>query len=173
MDLLLKTPIGANLGSNQLEKALTQTFTSSEGWYTLEYPRVWEVEVIENIPSFFDPFFGNGAVQIFCAKTGALPPDAKIRDDYPFLSGKTLTDKMNLFLFSQQINVTNVEFKTYIQNDVSYIPFEYEQEGRFFMVVLMEKKDIVLLALYNSNQTPSSEEAEIIGNIIQSIEITN
>ncbi|MES0491324.1 MAG: hypothetical protein ABUK01_15125 [Leptospirales bacterium] len=171
MDLPRKTPTDATLpGSNPVEKQLTQTFTSTEGWYKLEYPRVWEMEVIDNIPSFFDPFFGNGAVQTFCVKTGTQPMDAKMRDNFPFLNGKTLIDKMNLFLFSQQINVANTDFKVYNRDDVSYIPFEYEQEGRFFMVILMEKNNLVLLALYNSQQTPNKEEALIISNIIQSVE---
>ena len=40
-----------------------QPYRSPNGWYMLAYPEHWEVEVIEEIPAFFDPD-GAGALQV-------------------------------------------------------------------------------------------------------------
>ena len=151
-------------------KTLTQLFISPERWYRLEYPRVWEVEVVDGIPAFFEPFQGKGALQIFCTNlTGKA--NEKILKEFPFLSGKSIVDKMRIFLHMQGADPKEGALKEYAKGKMSFVPYEYRSEGRFYMSVLMQNDPILLLALYNSEGDPEAEEANIIGEIIQSIEI--
>ena len=150
---------------------LTQTFESENKWYSLEYPRVWEMEVIENIPSFFDPFAGKGAVQVLSVNCSGKP-EPEIIQNYPFLNGKTLGDKMLIFLHSQQVNIKSAELSIVTKGNMEMIPFEYSSDGSFFMAVMMEENGILLLVLYNSTEVPDKEEASIISAIIQSIKFT-
>lgn len=153
-----------------MEKRLTQLFISPERWYRLEYPRIWEVEVVDNIPAFFDPFAGKGALQIFCTNL-AGKSDEKLLEEHPFLGGKTLKDKMQIFLHIQGAKPSEGSLQEYKKGKTSFIPFEFKREDRFYMSVLMQHETILLLALYNSEGDPAAEEAKIIGEIIQSIEI--
>ena len=151
-------------------KTLTQTFESPERWYRLEYPRIWEMEIVDQIPAFFDPFEGKGALQVFCANL-AGDQNKKVLKEFPFLGGNSLVDKMRIFLHMQGADPKDEELKVYPKSGISFVPYEYYNEGRFYMCVLMEKDEILLLALYNSEGSPEAEEARIIGEIIQSIEI--
>ena len=75
-----------------------QPYQSPQGWYTLQYPEYWEMEVIEGIPTFYDPQ-GSGAVVIsaFENKTGDYNPEVEMRH---FLSHHGIEyDIKNIFLF--------------------------------------------------------------------------
>ncbi|MDH5721258.1 MAG: hypothetical protein OEZ13_11695 [Spirochaetia bacterium] len=152
-------------------KEKMQAFTSSENWYSINYPRMWDMEVFDNIPSFFDPISGNGALQIFSTRLGHNLPDEDLLNKYPFLGGKTLTDKMLLFLAEQNVNIKDIQIKEFILNNQLASAHEFFSENRFFMVSMMQKKDIFLLILYNSLKAPSDEEAAIITEMVKSINI--
>jgi hypothetical protein len=76
---------------------------------------------------------------------------------------------MNIFLHMQGVPAEKLEIKIYKKNGFNLIPCEYNLEGRFYMVVMMESGDYVLLVLYNSAAEPDEAEAAILGNIINSI----
>ena len=86
-----------------MEKTLTQPFISPNEWFKLEYPRMWEMEVVDNIPAFFDPLFGKGALQVFSVKLGDLDKLTEEITEFPFLLGETLPKKMKIFLEKQNI----------------------------------------------------------------------
>ena len=132
-----------------LEKTLTQTFYSENGWYSLEYPRIWEMQVVENIPSFFDPFVGKGALQVFSVNC-AGKPNPELIQSYPFLNGKSIEDKMIIFLHSQEVDIKSAELSIVTKGNMKLIPYEFSSDGRFFMAVMMEENDILLLLINNS-----------------------
>jgi len=149
----------------------TQLFTSPREWYTIRYPRMWDMEIIDNIPSFFDPVSGTGALQIFSAQIGKNLPQEDILRNYPFLAGKTLSDKMLLFLAEQHTNIDDKNIKEFLLNDQIATAYEFFSHGRFYMVSMIQKKDIFLLLLYNCANVPSDEEAAVITEMIKSVNI--
>ena len=149
----------------------TQRFVSPQEWYSLEYPRLWEMEVIENIPAFFNPFLGQGALQIFSVKTGEKEKRLEMLKQFPFLSNDKLEEKMTSFLETQEVIPDDGQLNVYKSGETSLIPFEYYVKERFYMVCMFQKKNIFLLALYNCKNKPSEEEAKTIGEIIKSIDI--
>lgn len=152
-------------------KNLTQTFTSPEKWYTLEYPRVWEVEIYDHIPAFFDPFEGKGALQVFSVQLGkeeSIPENLK---QLQFLSGKTLRHKTEIFLDNQSIAYEKDQIVTFEKAGMEYAAIEYYKEGRFYMACLIQSEPIFVLTLYNCKDSPDTEEAKTVSQIIQSIKI--
>lgn len=149
--------------------SLTQTFVSPEKWYSLEYPRTWEMEVVEGIPSFFDgitPY--GGALQVMAANlTGAVNQDL-IRQS-PFLSGADLAEKLRLFLTAQGISNEGARFFT--RDNTEMGACEYRSGGHFFLVLMAERGGVFVLALYNCKGEPEPEEAAQVGKILQSLTV--
>ena len=150
---------------------LMQKFISPSAWFELEYPRLWEMEVYEGIPTFFDSFEGKGAIQIFSVKLGDLNEIPIEMQNYSFLTGKTLVEKMLLFLEKQDIASEANEIEHFRQNGALAVAKEYYSENYFYMACMLEKNNIFILSLYNCMDTPDENEALIISQIIKSIEI--
>ena len=149
-----------------------QTFVSPKKWFSLEYPRIWELEVIDNIPAFFDPIQGQGALQVFSAQLGAPRNIVKQLEPFDFLKADNLPGKMRNFLKNQNLKEPEGGFKMYEKDQMSFIPHEYNLEDRFYMVCMLQKKNIFLLAIYNCVGRPTAEEAKIVGQIVRSINIS-
>jgi hypothetical protein len=134
------------------------------------------MEVYDQIPAFFDPMSGSGALQVMAIDVIELKSDfEKFKSSikgFPWLTGEKLIDKMMVFLHMQEIKATPETLRVYTRDDMDFIPFEYTLQGRFYMTVMMEKDDVVLLAIYNSATQPDKIEAGIIGEIIKSIKIS-
>jgi len=156
---------------------LTQKYLSQDRLFSLSYPRVWDMEIYEGVPAFFDPMSGSGALQVFAVDTDTLQKNDEHRETllaaHPWLSGEKLSDKMLIFLHIQGVKTDVKNLGVYSDRGVDFIPFEYSVQGRFYMSVMMGKGNVVLLAIYNSATQPDKVEAGIIGNIIKSIEITD
>lgn len=149
--------------------ASTQTFVSPENWYSLQYPRTWEMEVIEGIPSFFDginPY--GGALQVFAVnQVGA--PNADLIKQSPFMAGKTLNEKLRIFLSKQGISDEGAQF---FERDKTLMgACEYRSGGHFYLILMAERGSIFVLALYNCKGEPEAEEAANVGRILQSVTI--
>lgn len=149
--------------------ASTQTFISPENWYSLQYPRTWEMEVIEGIPSFFDginPY--GGALQVFAVnQLGA--PNAELIKQSPFLAGKDLREKLRIFLSKQGISDEGAQF---FERDKTMMgACEYRNGGHFYLILMAERGGIFVLALYNCKGEPEAEEAANVGKILQSVTI--
>ena len=149
-----------------------QIFISPNNWFQLEYPKMWEFEVIENIPAFFDPINGNGALQIFSIKLGtpeAMTEDIKV---YSFLKEPTLEDKMVSFLSEQEIEINPEKIIVFNTDpETLCLPYEYILNNYFFMTCMFQKNNIFLLTLYNCKGEPTNEEAKNIADIVRSIKI--
>jgi hypothetical protein len=149
--------------------ALTQTFISPEKWYSLEYPRTWEMEVIEGIPSFFDgisPY--GGALQVMSANLAGAE-NRELVSQSPFLVGKDLPDKLALFLSKQGVSNETAQFFT--RDNTAMGACEYRNGGYFYLVLMAERAKIFVLALYNCKGEPQPEEAANVGKILQSLTI--
>jgi len=151
---------------------INQEFISSNKWYRLQYPRTWECEIVENIPSFFDPLFGKGALQILSINMNYLENTKDVVGQYPFMAGNNIDDKMKIFLHTHSISFEKNPPRHFINKDMIVLPYEFMQGGHFFMVVMFQRDNIFLLCLYNSPGLPEDEESKTIASIIQSIEIT-
>ncbi len=149
-----------------------QKFVSAKRWFSLEYPRMWELEVIDNIPVFFDPIQGQGALQIFSAQLGNPRNIIQELEPFDFLKVDNLAGKMGAFLRNQNLAEPENGFNLYEKDQMSFIPHEYNLAGRFYMVCMLQKENIFLLALYNCSEHPTTEEANIVGKIVRSINIT-
>ncbi|MDH4261767.1 MAG: hypothetical protein OEV78_01845 [Spirochaetia bacterium] len=152
---------------------LTQKYFSKDHLFSLDYPRIWEMEMYDEIPAFFDPMSGNGALQILSIDLFDLNGNDKKKDElftaYPYLTGHTLVDKMIIFLHMQGIKADTESLHVFSRDGINFIPKEYVVQGRFYMSVMMEKENQILLAIYNSAKQPDEVEAGIIGEIIKSI----
>jgi hypothetical protein len=118
--------------------ASTQTFVSPENWYSLQYPRTWEMEVIEGIPSFFDginPY--GGALQVFAVnQVGAA--NAELIKQSPFMAGKDLKEKLRIFLSKQGISDEGAQF---FERDKTLMgACEYRNGGHFYLILMAERK---------------------------------
>jgi len=155
---------------------LTQKYYSEGNFFYLDYPRTWEMEIHDHIPAFFDPISGNGALQILAVDIFPAMNDEEKKTGmikaYPYLAGEKLIDKMVIFLHMQDIRINPNDLKIYARKGTYFIPHEYSVQGRFYMSVMMEKCGILLLAIYNAASKPDKMEADIIGEILKSIEIT-
>lgn len=149
-----------------------QIFQSPSNWFSLYYPRLWEEETIEGIPTFFNPFMGEGALQVFAIRLGNLQEENEITEEYPFLKAATLNDKMELFLQQQQADYEPENFSYTRNEDMDIVAVEYRIDERFYTACMYEKNPLYALALYNCKGLPSAEEAENIGKILRSLHLT-
>lgn len=149
--------------------AATQTFVSPENWYSLEYPRTWEMEVVEGIPSFFDgisPY--GGALQVMAANLAGAE-NRELISQSPFLMGKDIPDKLALFLSKQGVSNEGAQF--FVRDNTQMGACEYRNGGHFYLVLMAERAQIFVLALYNCKGEPQPEEAANVGKILQSLTI--
>lgn len=151
--------------------ATTQTFVSPENWYSLEYPRTWEMEVIEGIPSFFDginPYGTGGVVQLMAANLAGAE-NRELVSQSPFLIGKDIPDKLALFLSKQGISNEGAQF--FVRDNTQMGACEYRNGGHFYLALMAERNSIFVLALYNCKGEPEPQEAALVGKILQSLTI--
>lgn len=147
--------------------ALTQSFVSPENWYSLQYPRTWEMEIVEGIPSFFDgitPY--GGALQIMAANLSGAANEQLLRES-PFLAGKNLGEKLRIFLSKQGVSDESAQY--FMRDGTEMGACEYRSGGHFFLALMAERSGIFVLALYNCKGEPENEEAAQVGKILQSL----
>ncbi|MBV6494473.1 MAG: hypothetical protein LDLANPLL_02506 [Turneriella sp.] len=147
--------------------AKTQTFVSPENWYSLEYPRTWEMEVVEGIPSFFDGISPYGGVLQLLAANLVGAVNQELLAHSPFLAGKDLGEKLSLFLAKQGVSDEAARF--FIRDNTEMGVCEYRADGHFYLALMAERNKIFVLALYNCKGEPDNEEAKLVGEILQSL----
>lgn len=148
-----------------------QSFSSDSDWFSIQYPRMWDYEIVEDIPSFFDPYFGSGGVlQFFVAQMGKILSE-DLLEKVPYLEHAELEDKMVHFLELQHVqSLPNLQ--PFQAANYEAIAAEYHIESRFYTAIMFQTTNKFLLALYNSPGEPSPEEAEIVSKIIKTVKIT-
>ncbi|MCE9501670.1 MAG: DUF3805 domain-containing protein [Leptospira sp.] len=132
-----------------------QPYKSPFGWYSLVYPEYWEMEVIEDIPAFFDPE-GSGALQISAFEN--------LEGDY------NLTEEMIRYLAHHKIQYDEEHVANFKNEEGTVIKAcEFNSKGRFWIVYMLSYKSRLILCTYNSDETPDKELSEILTIIISSI----
>lgn len=133
-----------------------QTFLLFSGpFFRLAYPRHWEMEIIENIPAFYDPE-GGGALQVVASRK----PDGIYE----------LQEEFDRWLQQQELKIPQeriVMFET--EQKVACLACEFVHEERFWMVQLMTAGPALLLVIYNADEVPDRETIEILSVMIRSI----
>lgn len=131
-------------------------YESPMKWYQMKYPAHWELEIIENIPAFYDPE-GAGAVQISAfANRG---------------SHYSLSDEMKRYLHQHSIDYHPDKIACFQTVDGTNIETcEFVRDGRFWMVYMLASEDKLILCTYNSDEAPNARDAGIIGSIARSIQ---
>jgi len=127
------------------------------------------MEVVEGIPSFFDgitPY--GGALQIMAAHLTGAPNESLITES-PFLGGKTLAEKLRLFLSKQGVSDESAQF--FMRDGTEMGACEYRADGHFYLALMAERSSIFVLALYNCKGEPEAEEATAVGRILQSLTV--
>lgn len=132
-------------------------FRSHLGWYSIQYPARWELEIIENIPAIYDPN-GCGAFQIssFLNKKGSYD----------------LTEEMIRYLEQHKIRYDESKVATVQREDGSILKAcEFYVESRFWMVCMISYKNKLILCTYNGDVKPEPSEAIILSRMIQSVRV--
>jgi len=149
--------------------AKTQTFVSPENWYSLEYPRTWEMEVVEGIPSFFDGISAyGGALQVMAVNLAGKTNEDLVSES-PFLAGKDLGEKLTIFLAKQGVSTEGAQY--FVRDNAAMGACEYRAGGHFYLALMAERGGVFVLALYNCKGEPENEEAAAVGQILQSLTI--
>ena len=129
---------------------------------------MWECEIVENIPSFFDPIDGVGAFQV-------VSMQANDNDAGPLMTSVNLEDLLTQQLFNIGIRANRPEFSKYAdERGIETVACEVRHDGRFWFLALkkLEEPELpsrIVLAMYNSDATPDEGTARIIGHIVSSI----
>lgn len=127
-------------------------------FFQLIYPADWMLEIIEDIPAFYDPMAG-GVLQIAASRN----PDG------PFL----LAEEMKKFLGQQDIEFQEehvARFKTPGGQDC--MACEFTRTDRFWMVYMITQGDKLLIVMYNADEFPDPDQARDISDVIASIRFT-
>ena len=124
-------------------------------FFQLIYPGEWMLEIIEDIPAFYDPMGG-----------GVLQTAASRSPDGPFL----LAREMKKFLTQQEIEFDEekvARLKTPAGQDC--MACEFTRDNRFWMVYMIAEGDKLLIVMYNADEFPDSDQARNISDVIASI----
>lgn len=140
---------------NMSQKFKYKNYTSPMGWYTMLYPAHWELEIIEEIPAFFDPE-GAGAFQVyaFANKNGKYD----------------LKNELIRYLKQHAIEYEEDCIASFTNNEGSEIKAcEFISKERFWLVYMIAHNSKMVLCTYNSDESPDKELSIILTNIISSI----
>ncbi len=124
-------------------------------FFRLRYPSQWDVEVIEDVAAFFDPE-GAGAVQVACS-VKSPPID--------------LAEEMKSYLARQGIDYHEESMAFYENGAAQAVACEFVKQERFWMVTLLASRDRLIIVLYNADEVPGAETAEMILALIRSVEL--
>lgn len=123
-------------------------------FFEVLYPAHWNVEVIEQIPAFYDPE-GSGALQLV-ASQGMKPgfdPAIELRNH----------------LNRQKVDISKIEFYIFDDAGKECVACEYFHDGRFWMMQMTSYKEKMILFMYNSDETPEPGVALSLSKIIRSV----
>lgn len=124
-------------------------------FFRLAYPRDWEMEIIEDIPAFYDAE-GGGALQVVASRKeeGEFLPD----------------EELERWLTRQGVEVSEDKIAVYeAQPGVRCAACEFVRDRRFWMVQAMASGSALLLIIYNADEVPDAPTVSILSLLIRSI----
>ncbi len=125
-------------------------------FFDLEYPDGWEMEIIENIPCFFDPD-GIGALQ------AAAFREPEGRPFHPIEQLATYLERHQLKLDADRVAVFD------LPSGLQAAACEFMKDDRFWLVNCIVKAEKMLLLLWNSDALPDADTAEAIGRTVMTV----
>lgn len=138
------------------EESNSQARTFQGPFFTVRIPPGWEVEVIENIPAFFDPE-GSGVVQIAAFRRPAVILDAR--------------DEMERYLNQNGVQPDRSRMTNFIlPSGLDCVAVEYVLDNRFWMVNAISQHNRLLFVVYNGDEIPQQGTAMLISEMVSSIE---
>ena len=141
------------MDADQTEQSVWRLFRGA--FFRLAYPDFWEMEIIENIPAFYDPD-GSGALQVA----------ATVNSDGPY----DLKEEFTKYLQRHEIEFDDEKVVRF-QTDAGWecLAGEFFKEERFWLVYLLGVAEKMIIVCYNSDEMPSKPLVKIISQIIRSI----
>ena len=125
-------------------------------FFRLQYPSHWEVEVIEDIPAFYDPM-GGGALQIAAFKKSDEPVN--------------LENEMTRYLGEIKIAFDPEKIASFELPAGPCLACEFIKEDRFWLVNMLGKEGKLLIVIYNADEVPDPDTVGIVMTIIKSIRL--
>ncbi|MDH5654836.1 MAG: hypothetical protein OEZ34_02940 [Spirochaetia bacterium] len=125
-------------------------------FFKLKFPSHWEMEIIEDIPAFFDPM-GGGALQVVSAQ----------KNDEPV----NLEDEMTQYLSQMGISFDPEKIASFKIQAGPCLACEFIKEDRFWLLNMIGQEGKLLIVMYNSDEVPDPDTVSILMNIIQSIRL--
>ena len=123
-------------------------------FFTLYFPSHWEVEVIEDIPAFFDPM-GGGALQIAAIHKSDEPVN--------------LEDEMIRYLGQMHLPYDQEKMASFEIEAGPCLACEFIKDNRFWLVNMTGKDSRLYIIIYNADEVPDPDSVTLIMNIIKSI----
>lgn len=125
-------------------------------FFTVRIPPLWEVEIIENIPAFFDPD-GSGVLQIAAFRRPAAILDAR--------------DEMERYLNQNGVEPDRSRMTNLVlPSGLECVSVEYVLDNRFWMVSAISRNNRLLFVIYNGDEIPQQGTAMLISEVVSSIE---
>ena len=125
-------------------------------FFRLHYPTDWECEIIENVPSFFDPDAG-WALQI--AATRNASGDYDLRSEL-----RTYLENNSIEFMEERV----VAFET--QSGLTALACEFTRENRFWMIQFLGSEDRMVIMIFNADEVPDHDLAIDISRAVGSLE---
>jgi len=125
-------------------------------FFTLQYPDTWEMEIIEDIPAFFDPL-GGGALQVVASQNDGAPFEPE--------------SEMEKYLSRLGIDFDLDRLVRYDHAAGKSVACEFVREGRFWLVNMIASANRLLVMIYNADELPDPDTVRIIMKIIQTVRI--
>lgn len=145
-------PDGKNKAANELEKH----YISAATWYSLKYPRTWEVEEDEGYSTFFEPESGVGAFQVSAYETPSPQDCEAILLEY---------------LADHGIQSSQCERTVETQNGKCIAACRYTENAWFRRVWFISEDNRLLMLTYNCKTEHRGKEDRQIESIIESVTI--
>jgi hypothetical protein len=125
-------------------------------FFHLKFPSHWEVEILEDIPAFFDPM-GGGALQIAAFKKSDEPVN--------------LEDEMTRYLGQLKMPYDPDKIASFELAAGPCLACEFIREDRFWLVNMLGKDGQLLIIIYNADEVPDPDTVGILMDIIKSIRL--
>lgn len=129
-----------------------QTFRGT--FFQMQYPGLWDSEIIEDIPCFFDPDSG-WALQAIAFRSQL---------------GEPFTE-LNRYLERHSLKADPAKTAHFsLPSGLSCMACEFYIEQRFWLVNLIFRDNRMLFILFNSDELPEESLAREISSVIRTVE---
>jgi len=132
---------------------MSQKFEGS--FFSIQYPETWDLEIIENVPCFYDPDSG-WALQIASSRS-------------PF--SIDLLSEIENYMIRQGLSFDEESVVPYeLSPEIQAVASEYYVDNRFWLINMFCFENKLIVFLFNSDESPDAELAREIAACIRSLQ---